>query len=323
MATHTQLPIYKVAYDLLDVSTNLVKNMQRDFKRSIGDKITAECIEITVLNLTRTSTQAYRSPVVETKTTGSRKPEWSGDEPHSVCNAAFLSPWCTQQWAAGRGSRKARRCSTGLPTPFRSPTRLGSGSAVTNRNWSTTMAITLSVREQRTIHRALRILETSFKHPETTLGTPSETRDYLRLRFAGNVREEFHAIWLDAQLGVIAAETLFVGTLTETTVYPREVVRAAIRHNAGALILAHNHPSGKAAASVADITLTKQLQKALALIDVELLDHVIVTEKETRSLGIHLHATSLLETRLRSTTPPAPRAASVAGEGATKPRSKS
>ena len=85
------------------------------------------------------------------------------------------------------------------------------------------------------------------------------------------------AVWLDAQHRVIATEELFAGTLTQTSVYPREVVKAALRNNAGAVLFCHNHPSGVAEPSQADQLLTETLKRALSLIDVKVLDHFIVT----------------------------------------------
>ena len=89
--------------------------------------------------------------------------------------------------------------------------------------------------------------------------------------------EVFVALWLDAQNRLIASEELFRGTLTQTSVYPREVVKRALANNAGGVILAHNHPSGLAEPSRADEVLTSSLKQALALVDVRLLDHFIVT----------------------------------------------
>jgi DNA repair protein RadC len=146
------------------------------------------------------------------------------------------------------------------------------------------MPLSLTARENRTIYRAMRILETRFKDPEAAISTPADGRDYLRLRFAGKLVEEFHAIWLNAQNLVIGSEVLFAGSLTQTSVYPREVVRAALRANAAAVVFAHNHPSGKAQPSQADVMLTRTLKGALALVDVGLLDHFVVTERETTSL---------------------------------------
>ena len=120
---------------------------------------------------------------------------------------------------------------------------------------------------------------------ECVLSSPLAVRDYLRLHFAGREYESFVALWLDAQNRLIAAEELFRGTLTQTSVYPREVVKAALRHNAGAVILAHNHPSGMAEPSRADELLTTNLKQALALVDVRVLDHFIVAGAATISFA--------------------------------------
>jgi DNA repair protein RadC len=108
------------------------------------------------------------------------------------------------------------------------------------------------------------------------LSSPQAVRDYLRLKLAGLPHEVFLAMWLDAQNRLISTEELFRGTLTQTSVYPREVVKRALHHNAAAVILAHNHPSGVAEPSSADAALTRALKEALALVDVRLLDHFIV-----------------------------------------------
>jgi DNA repair protein RadC len=109
------------------------------------------------------------------------------------------------------------------------------------------------------------------------LASPQAVRDWLRLSLGNLQHEVFVALWLDAQNRLIASEELFRGTLTQTSVYPREVVKRALAHNAGAVILAHNHPSGLAEPSRADEVLTSSLKQALAIIDVKLLDHFIVT----------------------------------------------
>jgi DNA repair protein RadC len=108
------------------------------------------------------------------------------------------------------------------------------------------------------------------------LASPGAVRDYLRLTLENRPREAFVAVLLDAQNRVITQEELFQGTLTQTSVYPREVVKCALRHNAAAVIFAHNHPSGVAEPSQADQTLTDTLRRALALIDVRVLDHFVV-----------------------------------------------
>ena len=108
------------------------------------------------------------------------------------------------------------------------------------------------------------------------LTSPGAVRDFLRLALGARAQEVFMALFLDAQHRVIRAEELFRGTLTQTSVYPREVVKAALRANAAAVILAHNHPSGVAQPSQADELLTRNLREALALVDVKVLDHFIV-----------------------------------------------
>lgn len=108
------------------------------------------------------------------------------------------------------------------------------------------------------------------------LSAPAAVRDWLRLRLAPLHHEVFIALWLDAQNRLIADEELFRGTLTQTSVYPREVVKRALGNNAAAVILAHNHPSGVAEPSSADELLTRALKQALVLVDVRLLDHFIV-----------------------------------------------
>lgn len=109
------------------------------------------------------------------------------------------------------------------------------------------------------------------------LASPQAVRDWLRLSLGGLQHEVFVALWLDAQNRLITTEELFRGTLTQTSVYPREVVKCALACNAGAVILAHNHPSVLAEPSSADQALTSILKQALALIEVKVLDHFIVT----------------------------------------------
>jgi len=109
-----------------------------------------------------------------------------------------------------------------------------------------------------------------------TFSSPGQVRDWLRLKLATRQHEVFMALWLDAQNRLLKAEELFSGTLTQTSVYPREVVKSALGHNAAAVILAHNHPSGIAEPSHADELLTKALKDALAMVEVKVLDHFIV-----------------------------------------------
>jgi DNA repair protein RadC len=117
------------------------------------------------------------------------------------------------------------------------------------------------------------------------LSSPRAVRDYLRLALAGREQEVFAVLLLDAQHRVIASEQLFRGTLTQTSVYPREVVKCALKHNAAAVIFAHNHPSGVAEPSHADEILTRSLKSALALVDIQVLDHFIVAGARTMSFA--------------------------------------
>ncbi|MDR2113008.1 MAG: DNA repair protein RadC [Candidatus Accumulibacter sp.] len=105
---------------------------------------------------------------------------------------------------------------------------------------------------------------------------PAAVRDYLRLKLSGLAHEVFFALWLDARHRLLAAEELFRGTLAQTSVYPREVLKQALARNAAAVVFAHNHPSGGTEPSSADEALTRSLSRALALIDVKVLDHFIV-----------------------------------------------
>lgn len=128
--------------------------------------------------------------------------------------------------------------------------------------------------EDQVIAEALRILTGRIKMG-TVLDTPQTVRSYLVCKHAGLKREVFDVIFCDAQHRIIEHETMFVGTLTQVSVYSREVVRRALELNAAAVILSHNHPSGHPEPSNADVNLTQTLKAALALVDVRVLDHFI------------------------------------------------
>ena len=110
----------------------------------------------------------------------------------------------------------------------------------------------------------------------TVFATPEAVKHYLQLHLAAKAHEVFAVMFLDVQNRLLAMEELFRGTITQTSVYPREVVLRALHHQASAVVLAHNHPSGTVAPSRADEHLTQTLKTTLALIDVRVLDHVIV-----------------------------------------------
>lgn len=111
---------------------------------------------------------------------------------------------------------------------------------------------------------------------DTLLNTPARVREYLTLSLRNERHEVFVALYLDSQNRLIVDEVLFRGTLSQTSVFPREVVKRALHHNAGAVIFSHNHPSGLAEPSRADELLTRALKDALAVVDVRVLDHLIV-----------------------------------------------
>lgn len=115
--------------------------------------------------------------------------------------------------------------------------------------------------------------------------SPDAVKHYLQLHIASRPHEVFAALFLDAQHRLIALEELFRGTLTQTSVYPREVVVRALHHHAAAVVLAHNHPSGGIEPSRADEALTQTLKAALALVDVRVLDHVIVAPGQSLSMA--------------------------------------
>ena len=113
------------------------------------------------------------------------------------------------------------------------------------------------------------------------LASPAAVRDWLKLKLGGLGYEVFGVLWLDSKIRLIAWEELFRGTLSQASVYPREVVKRALAHNAAAALLCHNHPSGVAEPSQADELLTRNLKDALALVDVRVLDHFIVAGTAT------------------------------------------
>jgi DNA repair protein RadC len=132
-----------------------------------------------------------------------------------------------------------------------------------------------SKTEQSTIRRAMGYMLRELK-TNPVFSSPELVKDYMRLHYAGCEREEFTVIYLDAQLRLIECKTEFVGTLSQTSVYPREIVKRAVLLNAASVILSHNHPSGNNEPSRADELLTQALKSTLALIDCRVLDHLIV-----------------------------------------------
>jgi len=143
----------------------------------------------------------------------------------------------------------------------------------------------LPLRDRSIIDRALAIVGRCLALPGATFTTPDAVKTYLKLQIGGEQAEQFGVMFFDVQNRSIAFEIMATGTLRQTTVYPREVVRAALAHGAAAVVVAHNHPSGSVQPSRADLTLTESLKNALALVDVLVMDHVIVSPLETFSLA--------------------------------------
>ncbi len=171
------------------------------------------------------------------------------------------------------------------PTPMASPAPLvphyAAGCGPSSARHS------MAAHELAVIDAALAILAHRLAEPQPYTPTPEAAARYLRLQLAAESRELFGCLWLDAQCRAIGFQVVSVGTLTQAGVYPREVVRCAMHAHAAAVVLAHNHPSGCANPSPADVALNNQLRAALALVDVRLLDHLIVTPRESYSMARH------------------------------------
>ena len=143
----------------------------------------------------------------------------------------------------------------------------------------------IELDDDQLIAHACHVLEQRLKYRTTradqTLESPDDVRQYLQLRLAEREHEVFLVLFLDTRHRLIAAEEMFRGTIDGATVHPREVVKTALHHNAGAVVLAHNHPSGVSEPSQADQAITTRLQTALALVDVRVLDHLVIGDTST------------------------------------------
>ncbi len=142
-----------------------------------------------------------------------------------------------------------------------------------------------TAEEALVLEAAEKILARTVRKGGLSGTSPDIMRRYLRSRFAPYEREVFTAVFMDSQHRMIEDEELFFGTIDGTSVHPREVVKAALKHNASAVCFAHNHPSGVAEPSQADIRITERLRAALALVDVRVLDHFIVGNPDITSLA--------------------------------------
>lgn len=143
----------------------------------------------------------------------------------------------------------------------------------------------MNANEIKAISKALGIIESQLQLPGVLLNSPELVKKYLVMQLALEEQEIFSLVFLDVHMRLIAYEPMFVGSLTECRVYPREVIKAILHHNAAAIIMSHNHPSGVAYPSPADRSLTSSLNDSLKVIDVQLLDHVIVAGNTTFSFA--------------------------------------
>ncbi|CQD81005.1 RadC family DNA repair protein [Yersinia intermedia] len=139
--------------------------------------------------------------------------------------------------------------------------------------------------QQRVIQIALTLLEKQMKQKPVSFNSSAETLQYLRLQMEQLEREVFMVLYLDTQHRFIASETTSLGTINATSVYPREIIKIALGHNAAAVVFAHNHPSGSAEPSGADRAVTERLIEALSLVDIRVLDHVVIGHGESISFA--------------------------------------
>lgn len=138
---------------------------------------------------------------------------------------------------------------------------------------------------EEVINAAKHIMESMMEQRDTLLTSPDLVRQYLMMRLGRAEREVFCVLFLDNQNRLIIAEDLFMGTIDGASVYPREVVKASLKYNAAAVMLAHNHPSGVVDPSQSDIRITRRLQTALELIDVRVVDHFVVSGSDSTSFA--------------------------------------
>lgn len=148
-----------------------------------------------------------------------------------------------------------------------------------------TQAELIAASEEGVIRHAIDILDRRMRKDTQSMGNPRDSATYCRLRLHGRVAESFCVMWLDNRHRVLAWEELFQGTIDGASVHPREVVRAALKWNAAAVIFAHNHPSGVAEPSAADRAITHELRDVLQLVGVRVLDHLVCGEGEPVSMA--------------------------------------
>lgn len=144
-----------------------------------------------------------------------------------------------------------------------------------------------SLLEDYYITEALRLLELRLRTTGITVNSVDNVKKYLTLQLAELPHESFGVLYIDVRSKLIADEILFRGTLAHVSIYPREIVKEALKHNAHSVVIYHNHPSGDVAPSIADHALTKKLKEALNIVDVLLVDHLIIAGVQTYSYSEH------------------------------------
>jgi DNA repair protein RadC len=146
---------------------------------------------------------------------------------------------------------------------------------------------TFSEADKVVIKHALFILETHLKRSDVRFTDVNDTKDYLKLSFAEEDREVFGIMFLDQKNHLLSFEKLFAGTTGHVPVYCKEIAKAFVKHNASAVILTHNHPSGCVTPSAADLKLTERIVNALKFFEGQVLDHIIVSKKDAYSFAEH------------------------------------
>lgn len=252
--------------------------------------------------LTFAAARAYPCRAAAPTAAGGESPNRSGRKPHCVCHAAFLRLGVSAYGGAGRGSRKARRCSAGLSTPLgrRHPgVRARAAVAQCNRTEHIIMAANalsapalahpsaFTARESKAISYALHILESRCLKTGPVLTDAWETGRYLNLRLGGLTAEEYHVLYLDNCMRLIEAVCVGVGTINQVIAYPREIARGALERHAASVILAHNHPSGNAQPSDADLDNFAFMERALGAIDIRVVDSLVVTASTVTSMAMY------------------------------------
>lgn len=143
------------------------------------------------------------------------------------------------------------------------------------------------MKDDEIINKALEILKKRLHKPNHIFTNPQDTKNFLTLKYSEQEHESFNVAFLNTKNGLISLTEMFNGTIDQATVYPREVVKMALKFNAAAVILSHNHPSGVCEPSPADKQITKTITNALNLVDIRTLDHIVVGGTESYSFAEH------------------------------------